>query len=136
MDWFADATNHKQGLLGELKARFMMTHLGYETCTPDGIHVPFDLLAVKDGQMFRVQVKTSRSKPAGKWAKDGTFAVNLITSGGNTTVNTRKKIDKSQVDLLFVMVTDGRCWLIPFDKIEATSSIVVGISKYDEYQIC
>lgn len=123
----------KQGLLGELKAQLILTWLGYEISKPLEIHVPYDLLAVKDGKVFKVQVKTSAHNPNPN--NPDRFEVNLTTKGGNTKVNTLKKPENNEFDLLFAMVDNGRCWLIPYDSITSKTLVMVGTDHYACFEV-
>lgn len=125
--------NDQQGDLGEARAIFELTRLGYILSKPLINHVPYDLIADKNGVLYRVQVKTSQCSPN----NPNIFAINLVTSGGNTKVNIRRAFDHNKVDLLFVLVNDGRCWLIPTNTITAKTSINVGApdSRYNQYQL-
>ena len=56
--------------------------------------------------------------------------------GGNQSWNKIvKRFSASRCDYLFVLVADGRRWLIPADAVEGTTSIVVGGPKYGAYEI-
>ena len=95
-------------------------------------HTPrdFDLVADLDGRASRIQVKTSTQNNDGRWH------VAVCTRGGNRSWNgVIKYLDPAAYDLLFVVVADGRRWLIPSDQVGARVSITLGGSKYSEYEI-
>lgn len=121
-----------QGDLGEVRAIYELVKLGYVISKPMHVHIPYDLIADKDGQLFRVQVKTS-----GRVVHQTTmtYEVYLETSGGNTKSNVRKAFDATKIDLLFVMTADDRCWLIPSHEITSHTTIKVGTPRYAQYQI-
>ena len=122
----------KQGDLGEARAVYEFVRLGYVVSKPMQVHVPYDLIVDKEGVLYRVQVKTS-----GRIVHQttNTFEVYLETSGGNTTSNNRKHFDPSLVDLVFVLTSDDRCWIIPTSEITSKTTIKVGTPRYDEFQI-
>lgn len=126
-------TNSKeQGNLGEAAAIFQLTRLGYKLSKPLIENVPYDLIADSgDGRLLKIQVKSSSFS-----RREGRFEVTLITSGGNrsgTGKSTRMNCESS--DFLFVYATDGKCWLIPTEKVEGLTKVTVGIPKYQEYEI-
>lgn len=129
---FETLDRSQQGDLGEARAIYELVRLGYYVSTPLHTQVPYDLIADKNGQLFKVQVKTS-----GFVLREvsQSYQVNLQTTGGNRITNTRKLFDAAAVDLLFVMVSDGRCWLIPTSVIKSTGQLVVGTKLYSGYQL-
>ena len=119
-----------QGNLGEARAIYELTKLGYVVSKPLTVNNKYDLI-VDDGRaLSRVSVKTSFNK------KDsGAYEVTIRTSGGNTSKNVIKGRQVGDVDFLFVMLDNGDCYLIPDSELgEAKHSIVVG-NKYKEFLI-
>lgn len=52
--------NTKQlGLLGELKAQYDFIKAGWEISIPSGDYCSYDLLAIKNNQILKIQVKTT-----------------------------------------------------------------------------
>ncbi len=98
---------------------------------PLGHSPDYDLIADLDGELRRVQVKTTRRRtPHGRWQ------VMLETKGGNQSWSgTTRRFDAGRYDWLFVLVADGRCWLIPANQIEATTSVCLGGTKYAEHEV-
>lgn len=102
---------------------------------PMGHSPDVDLLAQQDGQLLRIQVKTSTyaiKTPRGldRWS------VSLTTSGGNQTwTGAYKVLEPGKVDYLFVLVEDGRRWFIPSYSLEACRAIALGGAKYSEFEI-
>ena len=121
-----------QGDIGEARAIYEFTKLGYTVSRPLHTHVPYDLIVDKDGVLSRVQVKTTSQV-----VRDSThsYTVQISTSGGNTKVHTRKPFDTTLVDMLFVLTVDDRCWIIPTTEITAGTALLVGTPKYEQYQI-
>jgi hypothetical protein len=125
----------QQGDLGEASAIEWLTRSGARVWAPLGHSPDADLIAERDGRMLRVQVKTSTCRTQ---ALDGTdrWNVALATNGGNQSWNrVAKTFDPSRFELLFVLVGDGRRWLIPADAIEATRGLNLGGTKYSEFEI-
>jgi hypothetical protein len=90
----------------------------------------YDVIADFDGQLLRVQVKTSTC-----WHK-GRFVVALCTRGGNQSWNgIVKRLDSSRCDAVFIHVGDGRRWYIPVDQLAGSTSISLGGPKYSEFEI-
>ena len=94
-------------------------------------HSPdFDLIADFGKGLLRVQVKTSTCFRRGRWE------ISLSTRGGNRSWSGLVKyLDPSRYDYLFVLVGDGRRWLIPAANVGATSGMRLGGPKYSDYEI-
>lgn len=123
----------RQGDVGEARAIYEFTKLGYTVSRPLHTHVPYDLIVDKDGVLSRVQVKTSTYV-----ARESTqsYQVQMATSGGNTRRHNIKKFDTALIDLVFVLTADDRCWIIPAVELQTVShSMLVGTPKYEQYQI-
>jgi hypothetical protein len=103
--------------------------------SPLGHSPDVDLLADFDGRLMRVQVKTSTLRhrtPRGgeRWL------VAIATNGGNQSwTGCTKTFDPAKVDCLFVLVGDGRRWLIPAAAIEPQRQITLGGRRYSEFEI-
>jgi hypothetical protein len=125
----------QQGDLGEASAIEWLTSVGATVSIPFGHSPDYDLVAEVEGRLFRVQVKTSvfqTRTPKGR----PRYGVGLATNGGNQSWNRiAKRFDSSRADLLFVLVGDGRRWLIPATAVEAANSIFLGGPKYSEFEI-
>jgi hypothetical protein len=75
-------------------------------------------------------VKTSTYFVKGRWD------VKLCTRGGNQSWNgTVKYLERSRYDYLFVLVGDGRRWLIPAPEVGGTSGVLLGGPRYSKYEI-
>jgi PD-(D/E)XK endonuclease len=124
----------QQGDLGEASAIDWLTRQGATVSAPLGHSPDYDLIAEIDSRLIRVQVKTStRTEPRHEGHR---WAVMLATNGGNQSWSGVAKVfDPSRFDLLFVLVGDGRRWVIPADAIESTRSVNLGGTKYSEFEI-
>jgi hypothetical protein len=120
----------KQGDLGEAAAIHWLAQIGAVVCVPLFHSPDFDLVAEMDGNLARVQVKTST-------VKNGRgYAVQLATAGGNQSwTRIVKFFDPSRFDYLFALVADGRHWFIPSGVIEGRRAINVGGPKYSEFEV-
>jgi Holliday junction resolvase-like predicted endonuclease len=132
----ARAINRRQqGDLGEASAIEWFSRLGATILLPFGHSPDYDLIVDVEGRILRVQVKTCtcndrRSDGSTRWS------VQLATNGGNQSwTGVAKVFDPSRFDVLFVIVGDGRRWLIPADAIEAARGIYLGGLKYSEFEI-
>ena len=125
----------KQGDLGEASAIEWLTSLGATVLIPFGHSPDFDLVAESNGQLLRIQVKTStRSVPTA----DGhpRSVVNLATYGGNQSWSgVTKRLDPSRFDYLFAHTGHGRRWFIPSTALEAERVVSLGGPKYSEYEV-
>jgi hypothetical protein len=104
---------------------------GYPVYVPVGNAPDCDLVTVIDGKFAGVQVKTSTV------IRDGRFAVNLRTFGGNRSWNTVvKRFSHKRCDWLFVLVADGRCWFVPAKAVhDGAAVIMLGGPKYAAYEV-
>jgi hypothetical protein len=125
----------QQGDLGEASAIEWLTSVGATVSIPFGHSPDYDLVAEVEGRLLRVQVKTSvfeTRTPNGH----PRYGVRLATNGGNQSWSgLAKRFDPSRADLLFVLIGDGRRWLIPATTVEAANSILLGGPKYSEFEI-
>jgi bifunctional DNA-binding transcriptional regulator/antitoxin component of YhaV-PrlF toxin-antitoxin module/Holliday junction resolvase-like predicted endonuclease len=125
----------QQGDLGEASAIEWLTRQGARVSVPLGFSPDYDLIAELEGRLLRVQVKTSTGRqrtPQGveRWS------VHIATNGGNQSwTGVTKRFDAARVDLLFVLVGDGRRWLLPANEIEGATNIRLGGDKYSEFEI-
>lgn len=104
------------------------------------VWVPFnhspdiDLMAEWDGELIRVQVKTSTYH--GSKQKNDRWNVSIATNGGNRSWSgLAKRFDPRHVDYLFVLVGDGRRWFIPARFVEGSRGLVLGGTKYSEFEV-
>lgn len=123
-----------QGDIGELSAMEWLASRGATVWTPSNHSPHVDLMAEWDDCLIRVQVKTSTyrgSKPGSdRWN------VSIATNGGNRSWSgVAKRFDPARVDYLFVLVGDGRRWFIPAHLVEGSRGLVLGGTKYSEFEI-
>jgi hypothetical protein len=123
-------STRQQGDLGELSAMEWLGTHGYAVYLPVGHSPDSDLIAERDGSLFRVQVKTTRRYFNRRWN------VMLCTRGGNQSWNGLvKRFGPSRCDCLFVLVADGRRWFIPANAIAASTCVLLGGPKYARFEI-
>ena len=123
-----------QGDIGELSAMEWLGSNGATVWVPFNHSPHVDLMAEWDEGLSRIQVKTSTyrgSKPGSdRWE------VSIATNGGNRSWSgVAKRFDPARVDYLFVLVGDGRRWFIPAHLVEGSRGLVLGGSKYSEFEI-
>lgn len=126
-----DAENSKkQGDIGLGAAIAYYTSLRYTVCIPLTDSQDYDLVVDIDG-LKKVQVKTGTFKEP-----SGGYKITLKVSGGNKSGTGRvKKFDNTKVDYLFILTDDGCRYHIPAKQVTATTSIVVGQSKWNEFKL-
>lgn len=122
--------------LGDAIAYFTMN--GYCVCVPLTDSQAYDLI-IDDGKLQRVQVKTATYKKhnkhkAGDRRSATYYKIGLSTKGGNTRKNSVKKLDKTKVDLVYILTEEGNRYLIPVESLGGTSEITLS-SKYDEFRV-
>lgn len=120
-----------QGDRGELSAALWFVSQGAAVFIPL-FHSPrdFDLIADWQGTVRRVQVKTSSAFRNRRWD------VSVCTRGGNRSWSGLvKHLDPAKYEMLFVVVGDGRRWLIPADEVGGRYGIRLGGPRYAEYEV-
>ena len=95
-----------QGAIGLNAAMLYYSALGWICHISPGDASKIDLIIEKDGEIKRVQVKTTTH--INSMMKSRTFSLNLDTVGGNWTQSSKtvKKIQDSPFDLLFILTGD------------------------------
>lgn len=125
----------RQGDLGEASAIEWLTSKGGIVWIPLGHSPDVDVVVQFDTALARVQVKATTFSVR---TPDGhlRWSASVATNGGNQSWSREsKRFDPSKVDYLFVLVGDGRRWLIPAPAVEARTSIALGGPKYAEFEI-
>jgi hypothetical protein len=126
------ATNKHQGNVGEARAIYEYTKLGFTVLKPLIENGKYDfVIDTPDCGLLRVQVKTTRQEMSpGRWQ------VGIKTTGGNRKINTITNRKAGDYDVLFVLANDGQCWHIPESALgNVCSSVSVGGKKYEQYRI-
>ena len=120
----------EQGDLGELSALAWLTEQGAKVSIPLGHSPDYDVIAEFDGQLARIQVKTTRFHRNGRWC------AMIATRGGNQSWSGLvKRFEPSRYDYLFVLAADGRRWFVPSDAIGGTTAVSLGGPKYAEFEV-
>lgn len=120
----------QQGDIGVAKAIYYYTAEGYTVSIPNTDNSRYDLVIDKDGQLYRVQVKTTSFK-----VKSGSYEVKLSTQGGNRSWGgTIKKLSKNEIDLLFIACDDGTTYEFNAEEIDDRPSITLGF-KYNKNKV-
>jgi len=120
-----------QGERGEQLAAIWFASRGAAVLMPF-FHSPrdYDFIVDWGDGAKRVQVKTSTYFHNGRWG------ITLCTRGGNRSWNGLvKRLDSTRYELLFVLVADGRRWIIPAIDVPGGSGLNLGGPKYAEYEI-
>jgi len=120
----------KQGDAGLGQAIAYFTMKGYDVALPLTDSADWDLIVEIEGQLKRVQVKTSS-----QLANNGIMKFNANVNGGNMSYNkVPKLIPEQQWDLLFLhhLIT-GKQALIPKDVLTTKGQVNIGGKKYNEF---
>jgi PD-(D/E)XK endonuclease len=103
---------------------------GYDVFIPLGHSPDVDLIALRDSEVLRVQVKTTQVFRNGRWAAA------VATRGGNRSWNgIVKRFSPERCDRLFVHVADGRRWFIPSVAVGGGCAVCLGGPKYAAYEV-
>ena len=123
-------TPRQQGNLGEYSAVEWFMSRGMSVCVPIGHTADYDLMAEVDGKPARIQVKTCGRRADGRWD------VAVCTRGGNRSwTGLTKYLDPHRCEYLFVLVADGRRWLIPSSEFGGKTVMRLGGPKYAAYEV-
>lgn len=116
--------------MGDCIAYF--TALGYTVAIPLTDSQKYDLIVENEGNIYRVQVKTTTQ------SLNGVPVVQLKTSGGNKTRQSILPFEKTDSDILYVLSeVEGdviRRHVIPTTDITTLTSINLGY-KYEQYRV-
>jgi Holliday junction resolvase-like predicted endonuclease len=121
----------QRGDIGELSAIEWLESKGADIYLPVGHSPNIDLIAMINGHILRIEVKTSTcSNHAGRWQ------VMIATRGGNQIwTGLVKRFKAERCDFLFIHVGDGRRWFIPSRVVEGNTGLSLGGPKYADFEI-
>jgi hypothetical protein len=121
------------GDVAELKFMVLMREMGYTVCKPMSHHSRYDFIVDMDGDMKRVQVKSTSYRV--KSTKDNAYLFHSYTQ------RKKRRYLKSEIDFIAVYVPDFDAWyMIPMDDIFSESLKVYphnpnSKGKYEKYRI-
>ena len=116
-------TKHK-GDLGVLKAQVDLFEQGFTVCVPLTEHSPFDLVAYRCGEFWRVQVKYRALD------RNGVLEVRFSTCWTDRNGTHTVPIDKNEVDLYCVYCPDtDQCYYLDPRAFESSVSLRVETPK-------
>lgn len=118
----------KQGDFGLGKTIGWFCEQGYTVSIPLTDSQDYDLVVEIEGNLNRVQVKTT------SYIRKGVYCVGLSVKGGNRSYNTIKNFDNTKIDFVFIITSKNDMYLIPSKVLNVTSSINLG-KKYDMYKV-
>ena len=121
-----------QGNVGLGKAIEYFTSNGIPVSIQLNDTQPYDLIADINGQLCKIQVKTSRyTDTNGK-----SYCVNLKNSGGNRTGTIRYvTFNNADCDYLFVYLINNKIYLIPTSVITVKTQLRISEQQYSEYEV-
>ncbi len=113
-----------KGDLGVLKAQVDLFEQGFTVCMPLTEHSPFDVIAYKNGEFRRVQVKYRALD------KNGALVVKFSTCWADRNGTHTVPIDKNEVDLYCIYCPDtDQCYYIEPAKFRTNVSLRVNTPK-------
>ncbi len=113
----------KQGDIGEARAIYEYTKLGYGVLKPLNDSMKYDLVIDRDGLLQKVQVKTTMAI-----SPEGNYVANLKTSGGNRSTQIIKNRQDEDYNILFVLTDNNECYSIPTTNIKARANLTLSNS--------
>lgn len=130
---FENAINtSRKGDIGESRAIYEYTKLGYVVSRTLFDSAKYDLVIDDGNGLIKVQVKTTTIQ-TGK-NKNG-WQVELRTATSSNRFFSHRTREDNDYDIIFVMTGDDRCWSIPMSCVDSKSGITVGNKKYHEFEI-
>jgi hypothetical protein len=106
---------------GSLLAAAWFSLCGYDIAWPLE-PCPYDLVASRDGDFLRVQVKTTKSRPANSW---------LVSLG--STSRSARGYDPDEIDYFFLIDGDLDYYLIPVAVVGGL--LQISLSKYHQFRL-
>jgi hypothetical protein len=120
----------EQGDIGERSAVEWLWSEGWAVFVPFGHSPDVDLVACREAEVLRVQVKTTTYFRHGRWA------VATCTRGGNQSwTGLVKRFSPDRCDALFVLTGDGRRWFIPSTAVTGGNGVLLGGPKYERFEV-
>ena len=120
------ASHHTKdkGDLGVLKAQIDLFEQGFALFVPQTEHCPFDLVAYKEGEFKRVQVKYRAMDRFGK------VEIKFSTCWADKHGTHTSPIDKNEVDIYCVYCPDtDECYYLRPERFRSTASLRVEMPK-------
>lgn len=106
-----ELTTKQKGNITELQCAIAFINAGFKVSIPYGEDCKYDMIVDKDGNLYRIQCKTSRALPdSNEGFKFNTRSVVITTHGAKESRYTRKEID------YFATVYEGNCYLVPVEE--------------------
>lgn len=131
MSLLRDRPNRRaQGRVGLGAAIAWLMRCGYLVSIPLTDEQDYDLVADIDGELCKIQVKTTYYQVNGD-----VYQVQLQVRGGNRSgTGKTKHFDPQAVDFVFVLTDDGEKYFIPSDAITARTMINLS-ERYDPFKV-
>lgn len=123
----SNMNSKQQGDIGVAMAIAYYTAKGYAVSVPLTDNTLYDLI-VDNGELQRVQVKTTTYKRT-------SYEVKVGTSGGNQSwTGKTKTLDSTNCDLVFVYAFDGSLWEFPAKFVHGKDKLTLSTDK-DSYRV-
>lgn len=117
----------QKGAVGVAKAIAYFADKGYVVLIPVSEAQRYDLVIEKNGDLQRVEVKSSSHKTG----RSKSYRVHLKTCGGRQKTTF---LSKEDCDLVFMSIADGSQYLFPVEDLTERDSIYLSV-KYDSYKV-
>lgn len=112
----------KSGSLGEIAVAKELIKQGYEVYSGITDNTKYDLLAILNGQIYRVEVKSTKQPEK----RSGAYKIGLKRTRSNTKKNTIYLFDNTEVDILGVYLEDiDKVMLFEARTIKAKSALTI-----------
>ena len=116
-----------QGNMGLGAAIAYYTEVGNTVSIPLTDSSKYDLIVEDNGDLKRVQCKTTFHL-----SDNGSYIVNLVTSGGNSSTTIVRNFDNSVCDYVFIATAAGLWYSIPSTSVTQKTSLTLS-KGYDKY---
>ena len=119
----------EKGDLGVLKAQLDLFEQGFTILNPVTEHAPFDLVAYRNGEFARIQVKYKSVD------KHGALTVHFRSSWADKHGTMTRQVDKNEIDLYCVFCPDtDECYYFDPKEFNRSVTLRVEASKNNQTQ--
>lgn len=119
-----DNIRFQSGAASELYVAHVLVENDYEIFTPVMTQSKIDLIAMKEHQLFKIQVKKAT------WSKAGPYAYLQSRLHGKSKRDNKKRYTADDVDY-FAVTDNQRVWLIPYEDIGHQTSVCLDCTNPD-----
>lgn len=119
----------EKGDLGVLKVKLSLFEQGYLILNPETEHAPFDLVAYKNGEFLRIQVKY-------RSMRNGAIEIPTSTSWADKNGSHRRFYDLSDLDYFAMFCPEvDKCYFVPTEDMLGKTCLKIRINEAKNNQV-